>query len=114
VLRRWIDEGYRLFLVSNQSGIASEKVTDEVVRRCFARTVELLGVPVEDVAFCPHSAFPVGCFCRKPLPGLGIHLARKHGFDPTQAVMVGDLESDGKFAEAIGARFVAAEAFFPG
>ena len=38
----------------------------------FARTVELLDLPVAEVAYCPHPAFPVGCFCRKPLPGLGV------------------------------------------
>ncbi|MES2638864.1 MAG: aldo/keto reductase [Myxococcota bacterium] len=114
VLRRWVDEGYRLYFVSNQSGVASEKVTDEAVRRCFDRTIELLGLPVAGVAFCPHPAFPAGCFCRKPMPGLGIHLARTHGFDPAGAIMVGDLESDAKFAEAIGAQYRTAEAFFGG
>ena len=63
--------------MSSQSGVASEKVTEEQVRRCFDRTIELLGLPVADVAFCPHPAFPAGCFCRKPMPGLGIRLARK-------------------------------------
>lgn len=112
VLRRWVDEGYRLYFVSNQSGVASEKVTEDAVRRCFDRTIELLGLPVADVAFCPHPAFPAGCFCRKPMPGLGIRLARTHGFDPSTAIMVGDLESDAKFAEAIGARYRPAERFF--
>ena len=27
-------------------------------------------MPVVEVAYCPHKAFPVGCYCRKPLPGL--------------------------------------------
>jgi histidinol-phosphate phosphatase family protein len=114
ILRGWVDQGYRLYLVSNQSGIASEKVTEAAVRRCFDRTIELLGLPVADVAFCPHPAFPAGCFCRKPMPGLGIRLARTHGFDPANAIMVGDLESDAKFAEAIGARYRPAETFFAG
>ncbi|MFN7147158.1 MAG: HAD-IIIA family hydrolase, partial [Myxococcota bacterium] len=112
VLRRFVDEGWTLYFVSNQSGIASEKVTDAAVRACFDRTIALLGLPVADVAYCPHPAFPAGCFCRKPMPGLGILLARRHGFDPTRAVMVGDLDSDATFAEAIGARYVPAETFF--
>lgn len=112
VLTRWIADGYRLFLVSNQSGVASGKVTLDVVRQCFDRTIELLDLPVEDVAFCPHPAFPAGCFCRKPMPGLGVHLAQKHALALDHVVMVGDMDSDEQFAKAIGARYVHAETFF--
>ncbi|MBL8245816.1 MAG: HAD hydrolase-like protein, partial [Rhodanobacteraceae bacterium] len=73
---------------------------------------ELLGVPVVDLAYCPHTAFPAGCFCRKPMPGLGIALARKHGLAIDQWVMVGDMDSDADFARAIGARYVDAAEFF--
>jgi histidinol-phosphate phosphatase family protein len=114
VLRGWIDRGYRLFLVSNQSGVASGKVTEDAVRACFERTIALLGVPVVDVAFCPHPSFPVGCFCRKPMPGMGVALARRHGLDLGRAIMVGDMESDRQFAEAIGAEYRAAAEFFAG
>ena len=112
ILARWIEDGYRLFFVSNQSGVASGKVSRDAVEAAFARTVELLQLPVDEVAFCPHPAFPVGCFCRKPLPGMGIYLSHRHGLAPDQLVMVGDMESDERFAEAIGARFHHADAFF--
>lgn len=111
-LQRAVAEGWQLFLVSNQSGIASGNVSEEAVRACFTRTVELLGVPVTDVAFCPHTAFPAGCFCRKPMPGLGIELARRHGLAVDQWVMVGDMDSDEQFAKAIGARYVDAAEYF--
>ena len=38
VLRRWIDEGYQLFFVSNQSGVASGTPTQEAADAAFART----------------------------------------------------------------------------
>ena len=69
-------------------------------------------MPVVDLAYCPHTAFPAGCFCRKPMPGLGIALARKHGLAIDQWVMVGDMDSDADFARAIGARYVDAADFF--
>ncbi len=112
VLQRWVADGWQLFLVSNQSGIASGNVSEAAVRAAFARTIERLGVPVVDLAFCPHTAFPAGCFCRKPMPGLGIALARKHGLAIDQWVMVGDMDSDADFARAIGARYVDAAEFF--
>ena len=111
-LQQWLDDGWQLFFISNQSGVASGKLSLETAQGCFDRTIELLGLPVTDVAFCPHPAFPAGCFCRKPMPGMGIALARKHGLDPKQLVMVGDMASDQAFAEAIGAVYHDAEAFF--
>lgn len=111
-LQQSVAEGWTLFLVSNQSGIASGNVSAEAVQACFDYTVEQLGVPVADAIWCPHPAFPAGCFCRKPMPGLGIALARKHGLALAESVMVGDMDSDEQFALAIGARFVHADAFF--
>jgi HAD superfamily hydrolase (TIGR01662 family) len=114
VLRRWIADGYRLFFVSNQSGVASGKLSAEAARACFDRTIALLDVPVDEVAFCPHPAFPAGCFCRKPMPGMGVWLARRHGLDLSRTVMVGDMDTDRGFADALGVAFQDAEGFFAG
>lgn len=112
VLRRWIDDGYQLFFISNQSGVASKKVESSVVEACFERTRELLDLPVREIVFCPHKSFPVGCFCRKPLPGWGVYLSRKYQLAAEHLVMVGDMDSDRRFAEAIGARYYSADEFF--
>ncbi len=114
VLERWIAQGYQLFFVSNQSGVASETVSREAVEACFARTIALLGLPVAEVAYCPHPAFPVGCFCRKPLPGLGVWLMGRHRLAREHLVMVGDLGSDQAFARALGVKYLRAEELFPG
>ncbi len=113
ILERWVSDGYTLFFVSNQSGVAGGKVTREAVDAAFSRTIELLGLPVAEVVYCPHPAFPVACFCRKPLPGLGISLIQRHKLAREHLVMVGDMESDREFARAIGAKYVTAEEFFP-
>ncbi len=112
VLRRWVDDGYALFFVSNQSGVASGTVTREAAEAAFARTIELLGLPVAEVAYCPHPAFPVGCFCRKPLPGLGVSLIQRHELARERLIMVGDMDSDQDFARALAVRYAAAEDFF--
>jgi histidinol phosphatase-like enzyme len=87
-------------------------VTREAADAAFARTVELLGIPVAEIAYCPHPAFPAGCFCRKPLPGLGISLIQRHKLAREHLIMVGDMDSDEDFARALGARYVSADAFF--
>lgn len=114
VLQRWIEAGYQLFFVSNQSGIASNQLSREAAQACFDRTVELLGLPIQEVSFCPHSAFPVGCYCRKPMPGQAIKLIMEHALDPQQLVMVGDMDSDEAFAKNIGAKYHDAADFFGG
>ncbi len=112
VLARWVAAGYKLFLVSNQSGVASGQLGHDAAVTAFLRTSELLQLPIAEVAYCPHPAFPVGCFCRKPMPGLGVYLMHRHRLDPKHLVMVGDMKSDADFAAAIGATYYDAEGFF--
>ena len=112
-----MDNGYDLFFVSNQSGVSSGKLSKEDADGAFQRTVELLkaeekDLVVKEIAYCPHTAFPAGCFCRKPLPGLGVYLMQKHLLDPSQWVMVGDMASDAEFAKNIGAKYFDAASFF--
>ena len=54
----------------------------------FARLNERLGFAI-DVDYCPHGAGPPRCWCRKPLPGLGVLLIHRHRLDPAQCIYVG-------------------------
>lgn len=112
ILRRWHDEGYRLFFVSNQSGIASGKASRDIVEAAFDKTIELLDLPIADVAYCPHQAFPVACFCRKPMPGLAVQLIERHALSVPDLIVVGDMRSDAGLAEGIGARYIDSADFF--
>lgn len=112
VLEGWVQQGYRLFFVSNQSGIASGHLTEKDAEWAFQRTVDLLDLPVEEVCYCPHPAFPVSCFCRKPMPGMGVYLMRRHQLSLEHLVVVGDMDSDATFASGLGARYVDAQEFF--
>ena len=109
---RYLEEHLKLRVNRTQSAVASGKLSATDAEAAFARTIELLDVPVAEVAYCPHPAFPVGCFCRKPLPGLGVMLIEKHGLAREELVVVGDLASDMAFATGLGARYVQASVFF--
>jgi aryl-alcohol dehydrogenase-like predicted oxidoreductase/predicted kinase len=67
-----------------------------------------------DVAVCPHPAGPPVCWCRKPLPGLGLVLARKHELDLGRSVHVGRGPADRGFAARLGVRFVEIEEWLAG
>lgn len=112
VLQEWNDAGYKLFFISNQSGIASKKLSYDDALSAFHRTKELLDLPIEEICFCPHRAFPTVCFCRKPMPGMGVYLMRKHKLSPDHLVMVGDMDSDAAFAQGLSIRYYDAEKFF--
>ncbi len=59
-----------------------------------------------DVAVCPHPAGPPVCWCRKPMPGLGLVLARRHDVDLARSVHVGPGAADRGFAARLGLRYV--------
>jgi HAD superfamily hydrolase (TIGR01662 family) len=113
-LTRWIEQGYQLFFVSNQGGIAGGHVDHQSVQDAMLRTAELLEVPITEVVYCPHPTKPVGCFCRKPMPGLGVYLIERHRLSREHLVMVGDMQSDAEFAAGLGIQYFDAEAFFCG
>jgi predicted kinase len=74
-----------------------------------ARTRELLGFAL-DIATCTHPAGPPACWCRKPMPGLGLLLARRHGLDLARSIHIGRGAADRGFATRLGLRFADPEA----
>ena len=97
--------------VSNQSGIASGALSEEAARACFDRTNELLGHSI-DVRWCPHPPGPIRCWCRKPMPGLGVALILEHGLDRANCLFVGDMKTDETFAANVGMPYAAEVEFF--
>lgn len=104
-------EGFLLLGVSNQSGVAKGDLKLETAKACFEYTNKLLGADIE-YSFCPHKVPPIMCFCRKPMPGLGIQFIEKHKLDRAKTTYVGDIKSDKTFAERCGFQFALAEQFF--
>jgi histidinol phosphatase-like enzyme len=74
----------------------------------------LLDVPITEIVYCPHPSKPVGCFCRKPMPGLDVYLMQRHRLSREHLVMVYDRDADAECAKAIGASNFDATVFFSG
>jgi aryl-alcohol dehydrogenase-like predicted oxidoreductase/histidinol phosphatase-like enzyme len=110
-LRRYEAEGWRLLGLSWQPEIADKSMSLEDVEAVFSRTKELLGVMIE-IAYCPHPAGPPVCWCRKPLPGLGVGFIERYKLDPAQCIYVGTGNQDPGFARRLGFEFRQAEDFF--
>lgn len=101
--------GYRVFVATNQSGIARGYFTEDVLNEVHRRLVEGLGregARVEAVYHCPHlppEGRPSVCDCRKPLPGMLHRAAREHGVKLGSSWMVGDMITDVETGHAAGA-----------
>jgi histidinol phosphatase-like enzyme len=104
-LREWSDTGYKLLGISWQPGIAEGQRSETEVKTMFARECERLGLDV-DVECCPHAAGPPRCWCRKPLPGLGVVFINRYRLDPSQCVYVGAGPHDEGLARRLGFTFV--------
>ena len=92
-LRRDREDGYLILGRSWQPEISNGSRTAADVAAVLARMNALVGFPI-DVEYCPHPAGPPSCWCRKPLPGLGVLLIRRHRLDPAQCVYVGSGAAD--------------------
>lgn len=111
VLRRYRADGWQLCAVSWQPEIAEKTMTPEQADAHFAHLQQTLGVTM-DVVYCPHGAGAPDCWCRKPLPGLGVVLIDRHQLDPAQCLYVGAGPQDPGFARRLGFGYVDAADFF--
>jgi D,D-heptose 1,7-bisphosphate phosphatase len=118
-VRRATTEGWHVFVVTNQSGVARGTYDEAAVQSLMRWMVEELraaGGTIDDWRYCPfHPDAAVAQYrrhsdWRKPAPGMLLDLIRAWEPDAAQAVMIGDSESDMRAAGAAGVRGVR----FPG
>ena len=100
--------GARLFIITNQSGIARGFFTEEDYRRItdhMLKTLSEAGVEIEAVEHCPHHPDITGpCRCRKPQPGMIKRILERTGVEPGNCWMIGDKESDVEAGHMVGLR----------
>ncbi len=102
-LRALHHAGYKLIIISNQSGIAFGRFQEEDLVNVEDHLRQMLGsqgIPLEGLYYCPHhpdgkvSRYTVQCFCRKPNPGLIFRAAREHGINLGASWLIGDILND--------------------
>ena len=95
--------GFKLVVVTNQSGIARGYYTEEDFLRLTQSMKEDLssrGVDLSAVYYCPYLAdavsepYRVESVLRKPEPGMLLLAAQEHDLDLSRSIMVGDKVSD--------------------
>jgi aryl-alcohol dehydrogenase-like predicted oxidoreductase len=111
VLRRYEDEGWLLLGLAWRPDVEGGTMTREQVDADITRMREQLGVSI-DILYCPHAAGPPKCWCRKPLPGLGVVFIQRHRLDPSRCIYVGTGPQDPGFARRLGFQYRETDEFF--
>lgn len=104
--------GFKLVIVSNQSGIARGffKYEDaENFNRVLVDKLSRNGVKIDAVYFCPHysrgiiAEYARNCDCRKPAAGMAEKAARELNIDLRRSYVIGDKLDDFNLGRIIGA-----------
>jgi D-glycero-D-manno-heptose 1,7-bisphosphate phosphatase len=98
--------GYRLFLLTNQSGVGRGYITEQQVAAVHREMIRQLGEDFDGIYCCyddPES--PVEA-CRKPSPKLIFRARDEHHLDLAASFVVGDKHSDVLAGKRAGCRSV--------
>jgi D-glycero-D-manno-heptose 1,7-bisphosphate phosphatase len=107
--------GYKLIVVSNQSGVARGIVTEKVLAQIHSRLKKLLAeknASLDRIYYCPYH--PDGIIekyrkesnDRKPAPGMLLTAANKMHIDLNQSWMIGDGDRDIEAGSRAGCRTI--------
>ncbi len=92
------NKGYKIFVVTNQSGIARGYYTKEDFLKLslwMEQSFKDNGVMIEKTYCCPHHPDISGaCKCRKPKPGMLLEAAKEFNIDLQKSIIIGDKERD--------------------
>ncbi len=113
---RWLSAGgYRLIVVTNQSGVARGYLTEKelaTVHAALRRRLARGAIHLDGIYYCPHHpeglvpAYARTCTCRKPGPELLVRAASDLGVDLARSWCVGDVLADVEAGNRAGCRTV--------
>lgn len=105
------EKGFKVIVVTNQSGVARGYFGEEDVHRVNRRVVQIFDdarARIDDILYCPYhpdgvvDTFARWSDCRKPAPGMIEEACRRHNINAHKSYVIGDVLSDINLAYVIG------------
>ena len=91
-IRKLSEAGFKIILITNQSGIARGYFTKDMLNRIHRKMQADLAkcqAHIDYIYYCPHHPSDK-CRCRKPEPGLIFKAAKDHNIDIQSSYFIGD------------------------
>jgi D-glycero-D-manno-heptose 1,7-bisphosphate phosphatase len=107
--------GFRLVVITNQSGLARGYFDTDALRGMhdhLTRELAKLDVQIDGIYFCPHhpegtiAELAIDCNCRKPRPGMLLQAAADLALDLRSSWFVGDILDDVEAGNRAGCRTI--------
>jgi len=102
------EHGFKVIVVTNQSGIARGYFTEETLAQIHEKMKSDLakeGAWIDGIYYCPHHPDD-NCDCRKPKPKLVLQAVRERDIELKHSFVVGDLEMDVGLGKAVGCKTI--------
>ena len=102
------EHGFKVIVVTNQSGIARGYFTEDTlaeIHQKMERELAEEGAWVDAIYCCPHHPDD-NCDCRKPKPKLVLQAVKEHNIDLKHSFVVGDLQMDVELGKAVGCKSI--------
>lgn len=107
-MRRLIDGGFTLVVVTNQDGLGTDSYPQENFNKVQNKLLGILqgeGITFDGIFVCPHTTAD-NCDCRKPKILLLEEFLKKNDIDMAKSFVVGDRVTDVQLAMNIGCRSI--------
>ena len=112
-LKKLRRHGFKIVIVSNQSGIARGIISRsqvEKVNRYILETLSLHNIKIDALYYCPHHPkygngnYKKKCACRKPAAGMAKTAQKKLNLSLRKCYVIGDKLTDVELAQKINAK----------
>jgi D,D-heptose 1,7-bisphosphate phosphatase len=111
-VRKLKKAGFKIFIVSNQSGIARGFFEEKDLAAIWEKLNKLCETEFDGFYFCPHlptgkiAEFSFSCDCRKPEAGMILRAANEYNLDLENSWIIGDSPKDAEAGRRAGCRTI--------